>query len=439
MHMPKYPIFLLILVCSLGWTCSSSSNKNKSSQPQDTSADTNSISKDSIQPTQSSGNLNQTTSATNSSASSNFLPPQSGRLETQFNISITWEKSYESSLRDVKPLRLDGFQGPALQELVSMNIPSDDMVFVQFPESEVENIFNQANIDRQNHQITDLDISWNISRAGVTFGSDDPVFYFTKSQFEDISKIKDSYLVVGSTSYYNSNEGLPSVYCIRSPQDELPFGPHSFDVLNEEYLILADPLKNRLVLLNNQGEIKLVYKLDFSPGYLQLKSSENKLEMMDEQMEEYYELDLSHFLGPVQKVSNTDHAQWQNIYKGQEQLDLNTRKQGTVVFQSGDNLPEDNVEFRVGSDQGIILSVNSLGRDQDNQKYILLHMERPDQSLYSLILRYNDSNESTGTLSFPHSPQVIYLENEFKIFNSRVYRLESKDQQYIISMYSFPN
>ncbi len=372
---------------------------------------------------------------------SNFPDPVAGKLQNRFQVSITWEKTYESSLRDVKPERLDGFQGPWLEQLISSGSQgnsSTEVVYVQFPQLTAESVFDGTDLQWENHQIKDLNIDWDIERAGYTFGPDEPVFKFTSTQFEEVRAVEGDYLIVGSNYFMNPKEGLPNVYCIRSPEDELPFGPHSFDVLNDKLLALADPLKNRLVLLDNEGVIRMVHKLEFSPSQLQYKRNLDKLEVFDPQEERHYELNVENYLGPAQEISEEEQSSWRRVYLGEEKLELTGRQSGSIFYQGNKDFPADQVNFQVATDQGKILSVHSLGRDDENQKFVLLHMEYPDKGLYNLIIQYNSSNQAVSTLEFPFSSQVIYLENEFRIYKSQVYRLESKDQEYFVSTYLFP-
>ncbi|MEM9721447.1 MAG: hypothetical protein AAGA10_19435, partial [Bacteroidota bacterium] len=239
------------------------------------------------------------------SQSSNFPEPVAGKLNNQFKVSITWEKTYESSLRDVKPERLDGFQGPWLEELIPNHSrgSASNIVYIQFPQLAAKSLFDGTEYDWEDHIVKDLEVSWNIERAGYTYGPEEPLFQFTVSQFEKVRAVEEAYLIVGCSYYWNPKEGLPNVYCIRSPEDELPFGPHSFDVLNDSIIALADPLKNRLVLLNKQGKIRLVHKLAFSPSHLQYKRNQNRLEVFDPQEEHYYELNMENYLGPAQEIA----------------------------------------------------------------------------------------------------------------------------------------
>ncbi len=417
--MQALPSFLLAFLCICCWSCQT---------PETEKSQDSSSAKSSNQGLQSQ-----------SIGSSNFPEPVNGRMVRRFQVSITWEQTYESSLRDVKPERLDGFQGPLMQKLLpsSTGTPSQ-VVYVQIPQLSAESIFDGTGFEWKSHELTDLDVDWDIERAGYTYGADEPIFEFTSAQFDEISSFVGNYLIVGSTYFLNPQEGLPNVYCIRTPEDELPFGPHSFDVLSDSLIALADPLKNRLVLLNEKGAIRMVHKLAFSPSQLQFKRERKRLEVFDPQEERYYEVNVQNYLGPAQEITENAHYEWAQVFSGEETLDLTTRQSGWLAFKGKDELPADRVSFQVDPKRGKILAVHSLGRDKENQKFVLLRMEHPDNGLYNLIIRYDSDNQPISTLEFSYSPQVIYLENEFRIYNSQVYRLESKDQEYFVSTYLFP-
>ena len=380
-------------------------------------------------------------------SNSSLIEAKEGILENSFEIKIQWEKNYENSLLEIDSLEVLGFQGPDFLPLVAGNTDlqnqtissaqntGEALLFIQLTPEDRSRIFSTSDLKPQEHQLPGVFSNWTYQSDDYIFEEGQPLFAFTKSELESISSFEPQLLRVGG-SFFEAKEGLPQVYCIRSPQDELPFGPHSFDMLNEEQMILADPLKNRVVVINSKGDIGMVNKLDFSPSGIRVKRKLKKVEFYDEQGDAYFQADISNFLGPAQEISREEHDQWQAVFKGRETLDLNERLSGELSFQAGNGLPADKLSFQLSPSDGEILSVHSLGREANNQKYVLLQMEK-DDLLYELILKFDASNQHIATMKFPYSSQVIYLENEFSIFDSKVYRLESKDQVYKLSTYRF--
>lgn len=253
----------------------------------------------------------------------------------------------------------------------------------------------------------------------------------TKPRYSILSKSRTIHIPVQMLSALpmkTENETPEALTFSEGAEDELPQGPQSFDVLEDGGLVIADPLRQRIVFYDSLGNYIDAWHIGFSVNHV-ARREDGFLNVVSATTGESFLLDETGRLSLLPSSRG-------------EQADERTTKmlgvnKGVIAGPKTRGAQSPAIEVSFSSDSTQMISLQNLGVDAEGNTYVALETTHGQETID--IIKYIRIYSADGKLLYQINDisldYYIHPNDEFRIKNGMIYQMQPRQSELLIQIW----
>lgn len=211
-------------------------------------------------------------------------------------------------------------------------------------------------------------------------------------------------------------------------EDELPQGPQSFEVLEDGGLVIADPLRQRIVFYDSLGNYIDAWHIGFSANHV-ARMEDGFLNVVSATTGESFLLDETGRLSllPSSRGEQADE-------RTTKMLGLN---KGVIAGPKTRGAQSPAIEINFSSDSTQMISMQNLGVDAEGNTYVALETTHGQETID--IIKYIRIYSADGKLLYQINDisldYYIHPNDEFRIKNGMIYQMQPRQSELLIQLW----